>query len=111
MKKKNGSSVIFIIPAIVLTLAIGGVFAYKLFSEGTKAKASETPVVKTTPQLQTGGKKPSTGYGNVQGPTAAPTVAAGTTGSGSMDLDTLLDETSDAGEEELKSLDSEAQQL
>ena len=95
---------IFIIPVIALALAIGGVFAYKLYSEGTRAKASEIP--KTIPPLQSGKGKPSVGYGTVKGPTikVSPTPAQ-------TDLETLINETDDAGESDLKEIDTSAAQL
>jgi hypothetical protein len=106
MKKYKGFSVIFIIPVIVLALSIAGVFAYKLFSEGTKAKASEVPVNKTIPPLQNAVGKPSTGYENVKGPTIkiSPTPAT-------VDLETIINETEDTGETDLKAIDTSAAQL
>lgn len=106
MKRKKGFSIILIIPIIVLVLAIGGVFMYKLYSEGTRAKASETPIEKTMPPLSQTGKKPSTGYGQVQSPTFTPTPAPAQT-----DLDDILKETDDGAEAELKSLDATASKL
>ena len=106
MKKQKGFSMIFIIPVIVLALAIAGVFAYKLYSEGTRAKASETPLNKTIPPLQSGKGKPSVGYGTVKGPTikVSPTPAQ-------TDLETLINETDDGGESDLKEIETSAAQL
>ena len=106
MKKHKGFSVIFIIPVIVLALSIAGVFAYKLYSDGTKAKASEVPVNKTIPPLQGAKGKPSTGYGRVSGPIIkiSPTPAP-------IDLETIINETEDTGETDLKAIDTSAAQL
>jgi len=106
MKKNKGFSLILIIPIIILVLAIGGVFVYKLYSDGTKAKASETPVIKTIPTLQGAKGKPSAGYGAIKGPTikVTPTPTA-------VDLETLLNETEDTGETDLKAIDASAAQL
>jgi len=97
---------ILIIPVIALALAIGGVFVYKLYSEGTRAKASETPLNKTIPQLQNVKGKPSAGYGSVSGPAIkiSPTPAP-------IDLETIINETDDAGETDLKAIDTSAAQL
>jgi|GEM_PF-6171883 len=106
MKKQNGFSIILIIPIIVLSLAIGGAFLYKLYSEGTKTKASEIPINKTIPPLQNASGKPSTGYGNVKGPTIkiSPTSAP-------IDLETIINETDDAGDADLKAIDTSAAKL
>jgi len=104
MKKQNGFSMIFIIPVIALALAIGGVFAYKLYSEGTRAKASETP--KTIPSLQGVKGKPSAGYGSVSGPTLKISPTPGQT-----DLETIINETDDGGESDLKEIETSAAQL
>ena len=95
---------IFIIPVIALALAIGGVFAYKLYSEGTRAKASETP--KTIPSLQSVKRKPSAGYGSVSGPTLKISPTPGQT-----DLETIINETDDGGESDLKEIETSAAQL
>ena len=106
MKKHKGFSIIFIIPVIVLALSIAGVFAYKLYSDGTKAKASGVPVNKTIPPLQGTKGKPSVGYGTVKGPTIkiSPTPAL-------IDLEIIINETDDGGEAELKEIDTSAAQL
>lgn len=115
MKKARGFSVLLIIPIITLVLAIAGVFIYKLYSDGVNAKAAqEKPILKITPPLDSSGKKPSTGYGTIQGPTPIVTSASGTlsgTDSGKMDVQILLDETDDGGEGDLKSLDAAVNQL
>ena len=97
----------FIIPLIIATLLIVGVFGYKLYSEGTiRTKAAETPVQKLTPALQTVGGKPSTGYGALKGPT--PTVSPT---SGETSLEDLVEETDDTGETDFKAIDASAAQL
>jgi hypothetical protein len=106
MNKHKGFSLILIIPIIFLVLAIGGVFAYKLFSEGTKAKASEIPVNKTIPPLQGTKGKPTTGYGSVAAPTVKVTPTPAT-----VDLETIINEAEDTGETELKAIDTSAAQL
>jgi hypothetical protein len=116
MKKPNGFSMIILIPIIVLVLAIAGVFAYKLYSEGTKTKASELPVEKSLPPLQGTGEKPATGYGTVKNPSpiAVPASPSGTlesSGSGQTELDTLLNESIDDNGPDFSSLDVDAQQL
>jgi len=94
MKKFRGFSVLFIIPIIALLLSVGGVFAYKLYSEATKAKASEVPIDKIVPPLVTETGKPVSGYGGIQGPTPGPTGIGGKTGSssGQINIETLFTE-------------------
>jgi len=83
MTRKNGYSAILFIPIFFLVLAIAGVFMYKLYSDGTRAKASEPKIIKTLPPLQPGNTlQPKKGYGslktlvvtNTPTPTLRPTV-------------------------------------
>jgi len=116
MKKQKGFSAILILPLVVLVLAVVGVFAYKLYSDGVKAKAQEeqqSTIIKTNPSLQGAPVKPVKGYGGMQGatraasPSATPTKEATSTVSGTP-LEALLEESDDAGEAELKVLDATA---
>jgi len=105
---------IIIIPLVVLLLAVAGVFAYKLYSDGVKSQAAqESPaILKTIPSLQGAAAKPVKGYGSVKEPTksATPSVTLQPTGStvSGTPLETFLEETEDTGEAELKSLDATA---
>lgn len=77
MKNKRGMSAIIIIPMVVLMMAIVGVFAYKLYSEGTRTKAAEPAAVpKTLPSLKTTGNKPKGGYGTLAAPSVTVTPMA-----------------------------------
>jgi len=64
------------------------------------------PVNKTIPPLQGTKGKPTTGYGSVSGPATkiSPTPAP-------IDLETIINETDDGGEAELKEIDTSAAQL
>ncbi len=109
MKKQKGFSIL-IIPIIALILAIAGVFGYKLYTDGMKAKTADIPVNKVTPSLTKSQGKPSKGYGTVEGPVMLNVDQAGTVSS-QTDLETLLNETDDGGEADLKSLDASAAEL
>jgi len=73
MKKHGSLSLAFVIPMIIVTLVIMGVFGYKLYSDmnATTAKASEVP--KEMPRLNDAVTKPKRGYGEIIVPTKAPT--------------------------------------
>lgn len=101
------------IPITVLVMAIGGVFAYKIYTDSMKANDTEVPVVKTLPPLGDTQGKPAKGYALVAGPASksGSMLVAEATESGKIDLDTILGEVNDAGEAELKSLDAVVNEL
>lgn len=111
MKQKN--LIIFSIPILILCIAIGVVFAYKVSTNSMNRKNSDIPVEKIIPPLGERPGKPVKGYGLVQGPasTSGSMLVAEGTGSGIIDLDTLLSEVNDAGETDLKSLDAVVNEL
>jgi len=109
MKKQKGFSIL-IIPIIALVLAIAGVFGYKFYTDGLKAKTADIPVNKVTPPLTKSQGKPSKGYGTVEGPVMLNVDQAGTV-SAQTDLETLLNQSDDGGEADLKSLDASAEGL
>jgi len=102
MKKNKFNAIIFIIPLVVATILIGGVFVYKLFFEGSiPTRAAGTPVQKASPQIQGVAGKPSKGYGAlaIPSPTASPTPKG-------KDIDQLTSESEDDGKTELSEIDS-----
>jgi len=111
--KKKGLSIVIIIPLTILSLAIAGVFGYKLYNETVASKASASEVVKTMPNvLQSGSKKPTSGYGNVKAPTPTPVSIVITSSSTSSDFDAALKSMQDdEGKAELDQLSQIAASL
>lgn len=108
---KKGFSIIFIIPVIVLMLVIGGIFAYKLYSDGVKAKAAEAPTVRVLPGLQNPAGKPKSGYAGLPDPTRTPTPTIPVTIT-PMDVeDALKIIENDTGKSDFDNLDTESAKL
>jgi len=96
--KKNNLSRVILIPLIVMALAIVGVFTYKLYSEGTRAKAVENESVlpKNLPGLKVPTGKPNTRYGALASPTPTPALTSiPKLQEKGIDLDQILKESSE----------------
>ncbi len=111
-----------LLPVFALVLSVGGVFAYKIYSDRTKPQdvvENTVPVNKVVPALQTGTTKPATGYGamqtasgkasetaqiSLQEPAVTPTPKPQT-----KDLDALLQESEDTAESDFCQIYTAAQ--
>jgi len=113
MKKTRGFSMLYIIPIIALLLAIGGVFFYKLYTEGAKVKATDVPVVKIVPPIVTETGKPSSGYGSIPVITPTPVSTFLPVGSSSVqiDLETLINEDPEDNSPDFSPIDASLIQL
>lgn len=112
--KRKGLSIVVIIPLIVLSLVIAGVFGYKLYSDmtATRARASEIP--KTLPNIAAqSAKKPTSGYGSVKAPSPTPKpVIDIRTLSSPDDFEAVLEDmTDDGGQREMNDVSDDIKTL
>ena len=107
MNKKKGFPLIWLIPLLVVGILVTGVFAYKLYSEGSvRTKAAGTPVSKAIPQIPVISGKPSSGYGAIKGPSPTPSPGPKT-----IDLNALINGTDDDGKLDFDAIEASASQL